>query len=390
MRPEASSTGRMSRLLQALLNEPPPGDVDTSPGSDAALRRGRRLFWRLQIAGWSLVAVVGWPLMTPTFGLADAALATGARGLFGFVGTCLLRELYLRIPWRTYPLPLLLAGAALLSICLGAAETFLCRHLVLLDLRDRMDPAVLAAMERLSILLRCGSFFGWSVLYFTILLWRESAGAALRAARLEAAARTAELRQLQAQVNPHFLFNALNTIVAQKDDPAGVERATDELAGYLRHALRAQDDFAPIGVELELIERYLRVEKSRFEERLVYAIEADAGARATPVPAALVQPLLENACKHGRRSGPRVLEVRIHVFITNDTLVVEVSNTGRWIEPAPAADNHGIGLTNLRRRLELLSGGRAALSHREETGRVVACVTWPLAPFRFAAKEVAA
>lgn len=296
----------MSRLLHVLLDEPPP------PGGDGPARRSAPLFWRLQLTGWSLVAVVGTLMWTSVFGFADAAYLSSVRALCGFVGTSLLRELYRVARWRRIPAPVLLAGVALLSLAMGLAETSLCRHLVFVSVRSRLVPELMPSLERIGLLLRCGSFFVWSILYFAILLWRESAGAALRAARLEAAARTAELRQLQAQVNPHFLFNALNTIVAQKDDAGAVEKTTGELADYLRHALRAQDDFVSLGAELDLLERYLRIEKARFEERLLYAIEADSAARATPVPVALVQPLLENACKHGRRTGPREIG-RAHV-----------------------------------------------------------------------------
>ncbi len=376
----------MSRLLDALLDEPPPEEAGRPSAPGDRLRWGGRVFWRLQITGWFLVAVFGCLLLTPAFGLADAALVGGSRAGFGFAGTCLLREIYSRVPWRRFSPPVLLAGTGVLCVAAGLVETSLCRHLLFIDLRSRLAPAALPALDRLVLLLRCGSFFGWSVLYFAILLWRESAGAALRAARLEAAARTAELRQLQAQVNPHFLFNALNTIVAQKDDPAAVEKITGELAGYLRHALRSQEDFAPLGAELDLLERYLRVEKSRFEERLVHTIEAGSAARSVPVPAALVQPLLENACKHGRRAGPRVLEIRITARLADDALMIEVGNTGRWLGER-TSDSHGIGLANLRRRLELLSGGRATLAHREEAGRVIASLVWPLAP---AGREIVA
>jgi hypothetical protein len=361
---------------------PLPADLGSRSGSvagEGSLREASniRLFWRLQCAGWSLAFLFGALVWAPVFGVVDAVFAAGLRTMCGFIGTCFLRELYRRLPWRRFSPWVLLVCALLLSVALGLAETAISRQVPFYNqLRALLSPELLPVLERMAFVLRCGGFFGWSVLYFAILLWREWEGSALRAARTEAAARTAELRQLQAQLNPHFLFNALNTIVAQKDDGPAVEKATEELADYLRHALRPQEDFAPLGQELDLIERYLRVEKTRFEERLEFAIEADPAARLAPTPAALVQPLLENACKHGRRVEARVLRLRVTARVEEEVLVVEVANSGRWID-APAGDSHGIGLANLRRRLELLAPGRALLSHREEAGWVIARVVWP-------------
>jgi len=355
-----------------------------APGS----RLGGALFWRLQLTGWGFIGVGGFLLWMGVLGAENAAYAALARAASGIAFTCLLREIYRRVPWREVSPWLLLAGVFVLCIFAGVADTALAKHFVFSRIRADVPVEAKPVLERFGLLMRCGSFFGWSVLYFAIIFWQESVGSALRAARLEAAARTAELRQLQAQVNPHFLFNALNAILAEKDNAPAVERIAGELADYLRHALRAQEDFAPLGVELDLIERYLRVEKSRFEERLVYAIEADAAARAEPVPAALVQPLLENACKYGRRTGPRILHVHIAARLAGDSLVIEVTNTGRWLE-TPPADSHGIGLSNLRRRLELLSRGRARLEHSGARGHVTVTVTWPLSSVRPVPQEIA-
>ncbi len=372
----------MRSFLESAVSEGPRFDA---PGS----RPANALFWRLQLSGWGLVGVGGFLLWTGVLGPENAAFAAFMRALFGVGATCLLREIYRRVPWRHLSPWLLLTGTFALCLAAGVVDTTLTKHFVFSGIRAELSDELQPVLERVALLMRCGSFFGWSVLYFAILFWQDSVGAALRGARIEAAARTAELRQLQAQVNPHFLFNALNAILAEKDNAASVERIAGELADYLRHALRAQEDFAPLGVELDLIERYLRVEKSRFEERLVYEIEADAAARAEPVPAALVQPLLENACKYGRRTGPRVLHVRITARVAGDALVVEVRNTGRWLDTTPG-DSHGIGLANLRRRLELLSRGRARIGHTESRGHVTVSVVWPLVTRRSPAKALAA
>lgn len=384
-RENADGSGLRQRLLPVTVTggaaRPAPSD---RPGMDG--RAG--LFWRLQLVGWGTAGMCVFFLLAETLGPRNAAFVALVRSFFGITVTCGLHLVYLRVPWRRMRPWALLPGVAVLCVGLGAAESGLCRHLLFLQLRETIAPDLLPMLERIGALARSGSYFGWSLLYFIIRIWNDSVEARLHAVRSEAAASAAELRQLQAQVNPHFLFNALNSIMAEKDDSHAVEKITGELAGYLRYALRVQDGFAPLGAELDQMERYLRIEKSRFEERFAWQIEADASARAVRVPAALVQPLLENACKYGRRTSPRLLDVRITAGLSEGNLRITVANTGHWLDFDPAR-SHGIGLANLRRRLELLSRGRARLLQSAEDGRVFVTVIWPPDGEILARKEAA-
>ena len=203
----------------------------------------------------------------------------------------------------------------------------------------------------------------------------ETADTRLTLARNEAAARTSELRQLRAQVNPHFLFNALNSILAEKDRPAAVESITQELAEYLRFSLRPSGEYYFLGEELDALQRYMRVEKARFEEKLVYEISASPEARQVRVPVVTVQPLLENAMKYGRRTSALPLHVRITAEVSGGFMRLVVANSGRWVEAEPARTDGGIGLANLARRLELLYGGRARLDTSSSCGWVQAELT---------------
>jgi len=223
----------------------------------------------------------------------------------------------------------------------------------------------------MGVLLRWCLLLIWSLLYFGIKLWLEASEAKLRAAESEAAARTSELRQLRAQVNPHFLFNALNSVLAEKDNASAVEQITQELAAYLRFSLRPAGNFQTLGEELDALEHYLRVEKARFEEKLEYVIDAKPEARRVRVPVATVQPLLENAMKYGRQTSP--LPLRVSLTATWDAAAEElrltVRNSGRWLEFDPERSG-GIGLANLGRRLELLFGTEARLTHGSGDGWV--------------------
>jgi LytS/YehU family sensor histidine kinase len=125
------------------------------------------------------------------------------------------------------------------------------------------------------------------------------------------------------------------------------------------------------------MENYLQVEKIRFEEKLRFRIDADEEARVFVVPRQLVQPLLENAIKYGQQTSPMPLSIRIEAQITGDRLHLTVENTGSWVEPS-ASSGMGIGISNLRRRLELLYGDRASLTHKHSPQRVQSMVTLPI------------
>jgi len=187
-----------------------------------------------------------------------------------------------------------------------------------------------------------------------------------------------ELALLRYQVQPHFLFNALSAVMAVSDNKEKVEELTQSLADYLRFSLRKRnDDYSPLGEELEAMENYLQVEKIRFEEKLRFRIDADQEARVFVVPRQLVQPLLENAIKYGQQTSPMPLSIRIEAQLTGDRLHLTVENTGSWVEPS-ASSGMGIGISNLRRRLQLLYGDRANLTHEHSPQRVQSMVTLPV------------
>jgi LytS/YehU family sensor histidine kinase len=213
------------------------------------------------------------------------------------------------------------------------------------------------------LLLRSTVLLLWLMLYFGIKLLQQNA-------ETEREFRKAEARLLRSQMNPHFLFNALNTIMAVRKDQAKVETVTQSLADYLRFSLQQEESDEhglsthPLGDELAALEDYLRVEKARFGDDIVCRIDAGEDARHTPVPAALVQPLLENAIKYGQETGPRPLRVSITAQVVQDKLQLEVENSGHWVEEgSPQAGRIGspdAGRTAIQRRRCPAEGGFVA------------------------------
>jgi two-component system, LytTR family, sensor kinase len=224
---------------------------------------------------------------------------------------------------------------------------------------DFEEEKVLTGFLRFGVLLyfSAGVLVCWSLLYFGINLMRAARDRELRLARAESERREAELQMLRAQVNPHFLFNALNTI------RAGVEGFGQELrdivhslADYLQYSLEHADrELVPLGKEFEALVSYLKVEKARFRDELEIDCQIEDAARKLAVPGIILQPLIENAIKYGRQTSRIPLKVRVFLFCPDtERIHIEVSNTGSWIAFEHAKKPGGIGLANLRRRLHLL------------------------------------
>lgn len=217
----------------------------------------------------------------------------------------------------------------------------------------------------------------WSLAYLWAGAQREAAEARRRAVAAENEALKRELLHLRHQLDPHFLFNALNGISAEI--PAHPKRATAmmlELSDFLRYSLDHRELRAvPLSAEIEAVRAYLAIQEGRYGEALAARIEADEAALARPTPGFLLQSLVENAIKHGLRSGPRPLLVTIEARLRGDTLEVRVAHGGMLDPDWQTAGEPGVGLKVLLRRLELHYPGRHTFSLTETGGTVVAALT---------------
>lgn len=195
--------------------------------------------------------------------------------------------------------------------------------------------------------------WAWSGLYLGIAQWYEYREQQRRRLQADAEAQRARLRMLRYQLNPHFFFNALNTIRALADEaPERVKTVVGELSGFLRYTLLDEDELeAPLRDEIDAAEHYLGVEKIRFEDDLKIEIDVSDAAARQVVPSFLVLPLVENALKHGWDTGTRPLRIRIVGALTADALVITVANTGHWRAHSKGPDGTDTGLGNVRARL---------------------------------------
>lgn len=226
---------------------------------------------------------------------------------------------------------------------------------------------------------------GWLSTYFFYHIFERIQRMQVEQLRLTANAKEAELRALKSQVNPHFLFNSLNSLRALIDEDAPRAReAVTRLANMLRYSLQSgQLETVPFEDELRIVEDYLALEQIRHESRLRVRWAVADDVRACGVPPMLLQTLVENAVKYGisaRRDGG---EIFISAALAGDELVIRVTNPGDLSAPAStsaarAGSSTGVGLRNASERLKLLFGGRAELSlTAEPAGFVTAAVRIP-------------
>jgi histidine kinase len=171
----------------------------------------------------------------------------------------------------------------------------------------------------------------------------------------------AQLAQLQAQLRPHFLFNALNTVSSlMLTDTGRADRVLTQLADLLRVSLRgAQRNSVPLAEELDLLGKYVEIMSVRFGDRVASYFEFGDAELPLPVPPMLLQPLVENAFKHGVERTSEPVEITIRAAVEAGVLKLEVHNTGSSLN---GGDESGVGLHNVRERLRLLYGDAASLT----------------------------
>jgi hypothetical protein len=364
---------------------------------DVARRRGASASLLLNVGGWlffGAAVMIGW---LEQFPWQVSLLITPAYILIGFLLSLLLGAVYDRLGLGPASFGRALAISAVGSYAAAVLWTiafYYYRHFGASIIHSIIlgAPSPLAFPPEWMLdgtLDNSLPLFGWSLarlgLQYNSAL-REQREQALRA---EAAARDAQLQMLAYQLNPHFLFNTLNSIRALINEDR--QRARDmvtALSGYLRYALVERPlHVALLEEEVASVRGYLAIQQVRFEERLDARLEIDPTALRCVVPAFLLNPLVENALKHGAAGttgAPLMLRVEARLVAPNRLRLV-VENTGRWDGGviAPNADGGsdglpgGVGLANVRARLAALHPADHRIEVEEGEGRVRVVIELP-------------
>ena len=222
--------------------------------------------------------------------------------------------------------------------------------------------------------------FLWEVIYFGVHYFESFQRSELEKLRLAVVAKDSQLRALISQVNPHFIFNSLNSLRGMiVENPARAQDMVTGLSNILRYSLQSgRTETVPLETELEAVQAYLKLEAIRFEERLRVHIQIDPQSLETRIPPMLLQTLVENGVKHGVARLPGGGEIRLDSHVESRAVKIQVRNSGQ-LRDDPGSTR--LGLDNARQRLRILYGSAASLVLRNyDSDSVVAEISIPLSP----------
>ena len=359
------------------------------PGSPVRRHhRPRTAYWIAQLGGWGTYVGFGalWGQLSgqPTGSTPQLMMVFG----IGLTVSHVLRMVIVRLGWLNMHAGAVLPRIALASLLLGIVA-----FPVELALHGILQPGAEALWLRPPVEL-LGHVLNWTVLlfiwalaYFAYAWFVRHRREEIRILRLETADRENQLNNLRAQMNPHFMFNALNGIRALiEEDPGQAKRAITQLSAILRNAMApVKRSTVPLGEEIDIVKAYLELEAMRYEERLRTNFELEPGLERVPVPPMLLQTLVENAVRHGIARLPGGGDLVIGGRRTDEGLLLTVRNSGSY-KPGTSTGT-GIGLRNTRQRLRILYGEKARIDIAERDGMVVTEVVVPIVESRAMAES---
>jgi hypothetical protein len=329
-----------------------------------------RLYWTLQIGGWFLFALlqIGWSL--------NASGTISVRRIIFFIAEallCLFLTHLFRIllnKWRWLYLsmvrlvPRLLLGVALLSLIIHFLRMPVSMLLGYTDWKDGLKIDQLLGVTTFFSFI----FFLWSILYFTYHYFDRYN----KSLKYEASMIEIELNNLRSQLNPHFIFNALNSIRALVDEnPAKSKQAINQLSNILRKSLSPdKQGLTKFDDEMKIVKDYLGLESIRFEERLKTEFVIHPDSHHYLVPPLMIQTLVENGIKHGISKLKEGGLIQMKTVVENGHLKIQIRNSGHLVNGVRRT-KAGLGIKNTIQRLKLIYGDRSSFRIANENNNFV-------------------
>ncbi|AFH48020.1 LytT sensor histidine kinase [Ignavibacterium album JCM 16511] len=318
------------------------------------------IYWISQFSGWTLFVLLN-IIISSTFEefKSEFIYSWIFLGIAGLALSHLHRNFIRKRGWKNLSLRLIVPRILIASLILGS---ILFIFVFLFNVGFKIVPieqyqigGVIARLVNLSSL-----FLFWSVIYFAVHYLENYKKAEIESLIFEAAVKDFELKTLKAQLNPHFIFNAMNSIRALiEEDPESAKEAVTKLSNLMRYTLKIErSETVPLAEEIRTIKDYLDLEKIRFEERLNYTIDSTAEAERVEIPPMMIQTLVENGIKHGISKSTSGGKINIDCKIDTGKLKITIINTGTFNEEQ-LKNSKGFGVSNTIQRLNLLYGEEA-------------------------------
>ena len=336
-------------------------------GKKNILRR-KKVYWISQITGWSIFGAANIFVNSSVEGFSINTILVWIIVCFaGVLLTHTLRYYVNKLNWLDFSLnktiPKVLLSSVTIGIILFVILYF--SHSVLegTELEEfRFSTPFMGILNLSSVILF------WTLIYFSIHYFENYKKAEIESYIWEAAVKDFELKTLKSQLNPHFMFNALNSIRALiEEDPESAQTAVTKLSNILRYSLKMERiETVPLEDEMKAVSDYLSLEKIRFEERLKFEMEISPNSLNIEIPPMMIQTLVENGIKHGisKRTGGG--EISICSAVSDSELFIKIKNNGR-IEDEMLKHSKGFGISNTKHRLNLLYGEKASFTIKNDS-----------------------
>ena len=337
------------------------------------MKTGLSKYWTYQLLGWGLFIFINvfFALTFDRFNFMFISRLMIFVGL-GITLSHVMRYAIIRSNVLMRPLQQQLVGFVLINLIfaftIGCLESFLTD---VFNLRSKTENSSSEIKVIISNMVPAFVYlFMWNCIYFIYHYIQKSRKQQVDTLKLEALVKELELKTIKAHINPHFIFNALNSIRALIDEnPERARTAITELSNILRSSMQAEKlETVPFEKELNIVQDYLALEHIRFEDRLRVEYDIDEDTLDQPVPPMMLQTLVENAIKHGisKQVTGGIIKI-ISVFRENYHQLL-IQNTGRL---NGAVNHEGFGLASTQNRLQLMFGEKASFQIKETPGNMV-------------------
>ncbi len=317
-----------------------------------------KLYWLCQILGWTAWIVNDAIFYNNEFGISEYwFLSTVVNVILCIFLTHQLRRIIKKYNWVELPINQAVIRIILSVIIMAAIITIVNIPLDFKALEKVIDEEV-DIYNIVTYMLFWGKpLMFWAVFYYSYHYFERKSEMEVEKVRLESSIRETESKVLRAQMNPHFMFNALNSIRALiLEDPSKAQKGITQLSNILRSSLLAdRRKTVSLSEELRTVDDYLALEKIRYEERLLVEKNISNDSLNIQIPPMLLQTLIENAIKHGVSKPIKGGFVKLETTVVSNLLKIKISNTGQLI----STESGGFGLENTAQRLNLLYGESA-------------------------------